>query len=196
MALEKWEEAATSLRNVLIIYPDYRDGYSILAHLHHETLFEFGAALELHQNWLKHHPEDVSASADVAEALFTVARFEETVGQASPLLLKQEVGASGQAALRALEIGALVAWGRTGSVGERFRELKDLIVAQPPEFRVTWTWEGTKHFVQNDDKMTSVRAWLLSLISAMEGRSRDVILQGLGALADAPLPAGVAAVAK
>ena len=184
MALAKWEDAAISFRNTLEIYPDYVDGYSALANVYHEKLFDFAAALALHEDWLKRHPEDLSARVDFAEALFTAGRFERTVDQVSQLLPNPELSAGRRAALRALEIAGLLGEHNKDLAGPKLRGLIELTVTQPADFRLGWTWEGTKHFIQTDERLAPVRAWLLSLISALEGPNRDAILQGLRGLAE------------
>lgn len=184
LALGKWQDGAASLRNVLEINPDYPNAYSALANVHHEKLFDFAAALALHENWLKRHPEDLAARADFAEALFTVGRFERTVGQISQLLPNPELDAGPRAGLRGLEIAALLGQHRHDLADPKLRELIDLVRTQPPDFHVEWTWEGTKHFIQTDDELMPVRAWLLSLIGALESANRDGILEGLRAVAN------------
>jgi hypothetical protein len=42
-----------------------------------------------------------------------------------------------------------------------------------------WTWAGTEHFVQTDERLPQVRDWLLSLFQALQGKDRAAIIEGI-----------------
>jgi hypothetical protein len=96
----------------------------------------------------------------------------ETVGEAG-------LGADLRAALRALEIAALIAQRKFEMVPIGLRELLDLVSAQPQDFQVGWDWAGTVHFVQTDERVAPVRDWLLSLFEALQGKDRASTLEGI-----------------
>jgi len=74
-------EAAQSFRNVSRVYPEDLETYSTLGSLYHDRLFDFEAALALHQSWLERHPRDVSARENFAETAFTKGHFAEAEKQ-------------------------------------------------------------------------------------------------------------------
>jgi tetratricopeptide (TPR) repeat protein len=184
VALGQLADAGQSLRNVLSINPDDAEGYSLLGELYHDKLFDFGAASALHQGWLKRHPDDLPAREDLAEAVFTIGRFAEAVERAKDLLRDPTLNSSSQTALRALEIAASLALGVRQPVPGKLRELIEFISAQPADFKLEWSWNGTLHFIQSDDRLAPVRGWLLSFLAALQRPDREAILHDLRATAD------------
>jgi hypothetical protein len=53
----------------------------------------------------------------------------------------------------------------------------DFVSAQPEDFQVGWTWAGTVHFVQTDERLVPVREWLLSLFEVLQGKGRAALLE-------------------
>jgi tetratricopeptide (TPR) repeat protein len=179
LALSQWADAAQSLRNVLLIYSNSAETYSILGGLYHERLFEFQAAFDLHQAWLERHPGDLAARENRAEAAFTVGRFAEAEEQLGEVLGEAGLRPGSRVALHALEIAALVMQRRVETIPKKLQDLLDLVSAQPADFHVEWGWDGTVHFIQTAGRLAQVRSWLLSFFEALKGKDRVALLGGL-----------------
>jgi len=179
MALAQWAEAAQSLQNVLRIHPDSPETYKTLGFLYHERLFDFQAAFALHQAWLERHSSDFSARADGTEALFTVGRFADAEVRLEEILGDNRLSESSRVAVRALAIAALLAQGKKETISQELQGLLDFINARPADFRVDWSWAGTIHFVQTDDRLAPLRDWLLSFFEALQGKDRKALFEGL-----------------
>jgi tetratricopeptide (TPR) repeat protein len=188
IALSQWAEADQTLRNVSRIYPDDAETYFTLASLYHEKLFDFEGAFALHESWLKAHAHDLPARENMAEAAFTIGRFAEAAQSAKELLQDPSLNGSSRAVLRALDIAARLAQHETQTIPGKLRELIELISGQPADFKLEWSWDGTVHFIQSNDRLAPVRAWLLSFFAALERLDREAILHDLRATADT-LPA-------
>jgi tetratricopeptide (TPR) repeat protein len=179
MALAQWANAEQSLRNVLRVDPNSEETYLTLCELYHSRLFDFQAAFDLDQVWLEQHPGDLLARANAAEAAFTIGHFGDAEARLAETLGSSELRASSRVALHGLEVASILLRGKTEMISKELQELLDLVSAQPTDFRVEWDWAGTVHFIQTDDRLASVRDWLLSFLEALQGKDRAAVLEGL-----------------
>ncbi|MBV8807357.1 MAG: hypothetical protein JO033_01670 [Acidobacteriaceae bacterium] len=124
-------DAARSYLN-LQMYPDNGLAYNNLANVYHEGLFDFQGALRVHEIWLQRHPTDVDARANNAECAFSAGRFSDAALRAHELLGASELDAGSRAALRAIEIAALIAQQENDAAQRSMQELVDFVSAQPP----------------------------------------------------------------
>jgi tetratricopeptide (TPR) repeat protein len=181
VALEDWPNAAASYTNVLQVYPDAEEAYSAASRLYHEVLFQFLEAFALNQHWLERHPDDLSALSDFAEKHFTTAHFVECAQRIGILLENPTVEASTKIALRAIEIANLLALNNASQVPDKLQPLIDSLAAQPDDFKVTWTFNGTRHFIDQHAQLAPYRTWLGQLFTALEAEDRQTALTGLQA---------------
>jgi tetratricopeptide (TPR) repeat protein len=177
--LRNWLDAAESYANVLTVYPDEEEAYTRASALYHDVLFKFDKAFALNQQWLARHPDDISAQADFAEKHFTTARFDECERRINALLVKPEVSGSTKSALRAIEIADLLALNQADKIPARMEALITEIARQPAEFKVGWVFDGTKHFIGQNEKLSPYREWLVKLFDAIGGKDRETIFKGL-----------------
>lgn len=179
LLLKNWVAASEAYSNVLQVFPNRLNAYRGATSLDHEVLFRFDRAFATHQQWLAKNGDDVDALADFAEANFTTARFSECNLLISALLTRQEVSVSTKTALRAIEIASLLALSKSTEVLGKLDVLMAEISRQPAEFTVEWRFDGTKHFLSQNDKLSSHRVWLGQLFDALSGEGRDEILKAL-----------------
>ncbi|MDZ7369071.1 MAG: hypothetical protein ONB43_24935 [candidate division KSB1 bacterium] len=182
--LEDWPNVAVCYANVLKVYPDYKQAYQTASYLYHEVLHKYPAdyasAFTLNQNWLAHHPEDLSAQCDFAEKHFTTGRFAACEQRLAALLANAEVEPSTKIALRAIGIANALAQNKTQQAPAELGILQAALAAQPDTFKVGWSFEGTKHFISQNEKLAPHRAWLLQFFEAIERKEgREAILAGL-----------------
>ena len=191
VALQDWPNAAASYSNVLQVYPDAEKAYSTASYLYHEVLFQFPEAFVLNQRWLERHPDNLSALSDFAEKHFTTGRFHECAQRIGALVERPVVEVSTKIALRAIEIANLLALDNTAQVPDKLQTMIDSLAAQPDDFKVTWTFNGTQHFINQHAQLAPYRTWLGQLFSALKTEDRQMALTGLQAAR-----AGFQAVAK
>jgi hypothetical protein len=161
------------------VYPDAEEAYSNASRLYHEVLFQFPEALALNRHWLERHPDDLSALSDFAEKHFTTGRFVECAQRIGVLVENPTVEASTKIALRAIEIANLLALNNVAQVPAKFQTLIDSLAAQPDDFKVTWAFNGTRHFIDQHAQMAPYRTWLEQLFTALEAEDRQTALTGL-----------------
>jgi tetratricopeptide (TPR) repeat protein len=181
VALEDWPNAAASYANVLRVYPDAGEAYRTASGIYHEILFQFSEAFALNQHWLERHPDDLSALSDFAEKHFTTGRFAECAQRIGILVEHPTVEASTKIALRAIEIANLLVLNNSALVPDKLQNLIDSLAAQSDDFKVTWAFNGTKHFIDQHAQLAPYRTWLGQLFTALEAEDRQTALMGLQA---------------
>jgi tetratricopeptide (TPR) repeat protein len=176
------DRAVADFIKALDINPNNESAYLLASELYHEMLFKFPEAFSLNQRWLARHPKDISTQTDFAERRLTTGRFEECERRINELLAKPEVTASSKSALRAIEIADLLALNKADKIPARIEALIADVLRQPVEFRVTWSFQGTRHFINQNEKFSSYRDWLGRLFDALAGKDRETILKELQAV--------------
>ncbi len=177
--LQDWAKAAQSYANVLKVYPDYEEAYQIANNLCHEVLFNFSEAFALNQKWLERHPDDPFALCVFAFQHFTTSHFAECEKRLTALLANSDIELPDKIVLRAIEIANLLALNKTKPIPSKLDTLFAAVASQPDTFKVGWTFNGTKHFISQNEKLAPYRAWLLQLFSALEKEGREAILAAL-----------------
>ena len=165
---------------MLKVYPDYKEAYQSAVYLFQDKLFKFYEAFELYKQWLKRHPNDVSERAQFAESYFTTGRFDDSSKLIAVLLSKHDLEPSLRTALRAINIGNLVALNDPKLAQQlEMDALITEVANQPENFDVAWTFNGVKHFISENEKLTDRRKWLLTLFNSMEEKNRRTIVDVL-----------------
>ena len=84
--------------------------------------------------------------------------------------------------MRAVEIANLIALNRSAEVPAKMENLIEALESQKADFKVDWSFAGTRNFISQSDQFATKRAWLLGLFAAMGGENRDAIIKNLRAL--------------
>jgi hypothetical protein len=135
----------------------------------------------LHTNTF--HLDDLSAQCDFAEKHFTTGRFAECGQRLAALLVNLKVEPRVKIALAAIGVANALAQNKTKQVPAELETLQAALAAQPDTFKVSWTFNGTKHFISANEQMGPYRAWLLQLFQALEIKEgREAMLAALRAV--------------
>lgn len=145
----------------------------------HNQSFAFEKAYALNQQWLAGHQDDVAAQLNLAESSFTSSRFPECEQRIASLLSQPAIRVSDKTSLRAIEIASFLAHGKTSQAPAILDLLIKEVASQPQEFAVDWNFEGTRHFIDQNEKLSSYRTWLDRLFDALASKDRDAILKAL-----------------
>jgi tetratricopeptide (TPR) repeat protein len=176
--LKEWTSAAEYYENVLAVYPEFRPAYERARFLEHEVLFNYQRAFKLNESWLQRNPNDSLAAASFAESHFTTGNFDECARRLSSVLSDAKISIP----LRAVEIANLIALNRSAEVPAKMENLIEALESQKADFRVEWSFDGTKHFISQSEQFAANRTWLLELFEAMRGENRDSILKKVKSL--------------
>ncbi len=177
--LEEWQNSAESYANVLKVYPDYKKAYFISSSIYQDMLFKFQEAFNLNKDWLELHPEDVSALVDFAEKHFTTGRFEECDKRIKLLLENADVDSAYRIVLMTLEIANLLAMNSAEHIPARINSIIEIIASQTEDFKVTNSFDGTKYFINKNEKLAVYREWLLQFFSAINEENSSAIISAL-----------------
>ncbi|MGH9831669.1 MAG: tetratricopeptide repeat protein [Blastocatellia bacterium] len=178
-ALQDWSHAAECYANILKANSRNTHGFQRASSLYQETLFRFSEAFELREHWLETHPEELAVAAAFAESHFTTSRFSKCQERITVLLARPELAGGIKLALRLIEIANLLALGQTADVPYKLDLLIEAVAAQPADFKITWTFNGTLHFIGQSERLAARRDWLKLLFSASEGANREAALKTL-----------------
>ncbi len=171
--------AADGFAAVLQVFPDWKDCYDKAYRRYHDKIFLFAQAHALSEQWLARHPDDLDVGANFVESHLTTGRWAALPGQLAKVFSKLPPAV--QVPLLAIELSALTAQNQTREATEARKALRQLVSAQPAEFQITWTFAGTRHYLQTEPRFAPYKQKLLSLLSALEQPSRDAILAALDA---------------
>jgi tetratricopeptide (TPR) repeat protein len=177
--LEKPLDAKRLLLEVLDYNPKDRDALSSLSGIYHERLFDFAGSFEAISKLLEIHSADLRARTNFAENHFTTGRFEECAVLINNLLAEENVYEDHKIALRAIEIATLIGSGKTSEVPARLDSLIEELRRQPPDFDITWEFEGATHFAREHVRTAPLSGWLKKLFAALRKKDRDSILQAV-----------------
>ena len=84
--------------------------------------------------------------------------------------------------VRAIEVANLIALKRSAEVPSKVQGLIAALQSQPSDFRVEWSFGAIRKFTRQNPELAANNAWLEQLFAAIEGASRDAILQKLAPL--------------
>lgn len=116
---------------------------------------------------------------DFAETHFITGRLAKCRERIVALLAKPESEAGTKIPLRLIEIANLLALSQSAEVSAKLDLLIEAVAAQPADFKITWTFDGTLHFIGQSEKLAARRDWLKLLFSAAEGANREAALKTL-----------------
>lgn len=102
------------------------------------------------------------------EAHFTTGRFAEAETHTATLLANSKLDSNTGLAIRTLHVATLIASNRPAAVQPALTALRDFVRNLPSDFEANWSFEGSKHFTEQEPKLASSRAWLLELFSSVE----------------------------
>jgi tetratricopeptide (TPR) repeat protein len=181
--LKDWPNAAKSFANVLTLYPKSEASFQRAVFINHELLFNYAEAFRLTQQWLDNNTlpmrELLSVQVNFAENHFTTARFDECEKRIAALLSRPELEDSARIPLYVIEIANLCALGKRNLVPDKMDSLVTIVAAQAPNFKPQWAFEGTKHFIGQNETLLPDRPWLGQLFVALESKDHNTMLKAL-----------------
>ena len=184
--------ASTTLGAFASLAPDNAGIFGARRLILHDKLFDYPGAFALDQSWLARHLDDRDAQMNWTEAHITTARFTEATKRLADHLLTPDLPPTTVTALRILEMIALLGDAHPADARAHLAPLRAAIAAQPTDFTIQRSFDGTRHFIETDVRLAPHRAFLLALLDAAGKPDRDAILGALDALdpsKSAPIPA-------
>ena len=164
--------------------PDDPQRYVEAQALYHEVLHDFAAAHRVTAAWVARHPDDLAVRCNLAETLLTsgqtAAARDALAALLGPATATPALPPETMAALRLLELAALTRLAgdgdaaATAALPARRAELRALLDAQPDDFALGWTFDGTRHYLATDPAFAPHRD-ALSMLFAAADQGRDTL---------------------
>ena len=73
----------------------------------------------------------------------------------------------------------MLALNQSSEVPLRMNALIEAVASQPADFKIGWSFEGTKHFAGQNEKLSPYRVWLEQLFAALAEPTRDQIVKAV-----------------
>lgn len=179
LRLSDLSSAAEAFASIFQAFPNNKEAYYKATAIYHQSLFNFEKSFALNQRWLARHKEDIGAQFVFVESHFTTARFTECLELINTLLAEPGLPAPVKIPLRAIEIASLLAVNEAKQVPGELDVLIADVVSQPQEYRVGWSCEGTRYFIDHSRILLTRRVWLGTLLDVLASENRDELLKKL-----------------
>ncbi|HET6975465.1 MAG TPA: tetratricopeptide repeat-containing protein [Pyrinomonadaceae bacterium] len=128
------------------------------------------------------------AQNNLARAYFNLKDWANAAQCYESVLSDDRIDAKFKISLLPMEIANLIALKRAADVPAKMKNLIELLEAQPVDFKLSRSFEETKHVVRASQQFDASQAWLLRLFGAMELENRDAILKEVRATAESFTP--------
>ena len=182
-ALEDWINAKECYVNVLKLYPRDETAYQHVGFILHEYLFQFERAYNWYFIWVNDMGnDDLLSLSNLVENNFTTGRFGNAEVLLSQILPDIKPDDDLYGLLNAIEILILIAQNKIDIVQSKLKSFAAFVKKQPENYSIEWTFDGTKHFISNNNKLSAHKDLMLSFIVAVEAKNRNDMLQGLNAV--------------
>ena len=121
----------------------------------------------------------MNTQSNLIEVYFVIGKWEETEKMLSTIFTQVKPDDQLYIPLRVIEIANLKALNKEETVKAKLADLIEAVKKQPGDYKVDWTFSGTRRFVETSDKVAGQREWLLRFLDAVEKEGRDKIGEGL-----------------
>jgi WD40 repeat protein/tetratricopeptide (TPR) repeat protein len=147
----------------------YVSAYWLAAAIYQDDLNDYEAA---YQEALKGARMDSGGKTDLTEACLTSGRYQEAQQLAAELLARADkppkLSDSQRLAMHFMLSAALLLDGKADEAKRAMAELRDYQKSLAAEFRQTWSYRGTRHFLRTHEIDNSTRGALLGLLDSID----------------------------
>jgi tetratricopeptide (TPR) repeat protein len=179
LLLADWTQAEGIYLEILARVPSDVTAYNGAVVMYHERTFQFDKAFDLTRRWLEQNPNDLSGQLNLAENSLTTERFDDCEKRIDALVSNAQIDANNRVALRAIQIANLLALKKDDQIKDLVEAMVLEVTNQAADFRVSWGFAGTTHFVSLNKNLASHQSWLKNLFEALGQPDRDSILRAL-----------------
>ena len=165
-------QAVEAFSSALEVYPKSTGTMARLGLILHERLFDFQRALAINRQRVEQLPRDTGASADLIESQFTMGQFAECITRSAQLRGSLGPDQSGtKTFLYVLETSCHLGQGHVSEALALAAELSRQLAPSADSSFPSWTFSGTRHFVEASPALAAYREPLLRLLVAFESRN-------------------------
>ncbi len=176
--LERYQEAAAALREMVSEREDFRTGVLMILRLDHDYMHNHQACVDYANWWLSRNPDDWGVRLLLMEALFATRRYSECVQLSRDLNAILKVSAETRIIQRGYEIAGLLAQSKEEEALALLDRLAEALLAQPTDFELRKSFDGTMHFLHQTPDVP-FQEGLIALFTALRAANRDALIEGL-----------------
>lgn len=168
---QDFDHALDNLRKAEALDPNDVSAHRKSSRIYLEELGDFDSAYRELSAARDLAPDDAGLQADYVEVCITTGRFKETIDGANELLespaLLQDLSVSDQLAVRFMKLTALLLEGRMGDANLAHEDLIKY-AAGLPTFNHSWSYAGTRRFLEGYRMDENKRTHLLQLLGMLD----------------------------
>jgi WD40 repeat protein/tetratricopeptide (TPR) repeat protein len=177
---EQFEDAASAFSKVKENDPKHEYAIELLGQTLFDGLFKYEEAYHAYKNAQQLYPNNKNFALDLAEANLATERFAEARKLAQELLT--ESGASlekyQKVAMKFIIVSSLAMQGKTGEANDAFKDfLRYYHSVIDDRYYSSWSFKGTKHFIEKRLMDENQKRILLKLIDILEEPNRSITVK-------------------
>jgi len=166
-----YEKALECIEKGKSINPAYLPLYLDAEQIYHEDMNDYEAAYRVLAEAKSVAPDDLGLAADFAEACLTAQRFPEAMDAVNDLIgtgiISRDLSDSDKVAMMFVKVAALSLGGRSDEGKAAAQDMMSYLSGLG-NFKQTWDYAGTRHFLSHYDHNKGQTDKLLQLLKVVE----------------------------
>lgn len=179
--LGRYKDALSALNKSIELQPGYTWAYVERGSLYQDNLYQYEAAYQDLKKACELASGDLDYKSDLAEATLTSGRFQEAFDLATKILSDNEKAdvkkfeISERMSMRFIAIAALLLQNRSQEARAQLQEFVSYYKSVPPNFERSWSYAGTRHFIESATMSAPSKKLVLSLIQLLQQSPKSTI---------------------
>ena len=146
---------------------------STLGFAEHEYATDFAAAFEYYGKIYELDGSTLTVKENFAEANLTTGRFDQALDLAGTALLDRSLSPEEKLSLNLISIAAQLLLGRRGKAFSEVGEFLRYYNSIPQEYERSWTYEGTKKYMNTSSLAPAEKELVLALVATLEAPRQE-----------------------
>lgn len=166
-------EGIQALKEFLGQQPRNTGLLSTLGFAEHEYAADFAAAYEYYRKIYELDGSNLAVKENFAEANLTTGRFDQALELAGTALLDRSLSPEEKLSLNLISIAAQLLLGRRGKAFSEVGEFLRYYNSIPQEYERSWTYEGTKKYMNASSLAPAEKELVLALVATLEAPRQE-----------------------
>lgn len=166
-------EGIQALKDFLSQQPRNVGLLSTLGFAEHEYAADFAASYEYYRKIYELDGSSLTVKENFAEANLTTGRFDQALELAGTALLDRSLSPEEKLSLNLISIAAQLLLGRRGKAFSEVGEFLRYYNSIPQEYERSWTYEGTKKYVNASSLAPAEKELVLALVATLEAPRQE-----------------------
>ena len=146
---------------------------STLGFAEHEYAADFAASYEYYRKIYELDGSSLTVKENFAEANLTIGRFDQALELAGTALLDRSLSPEEKLSLNLISIASQLLLGRRGKAFSEVGEFLRYYNSIPQEYERSWTYEGTKKYMNASSLAPAEKELVLALVATLEAPRQE-----------------------